>query len=331
MPLRASLLSVLHDPAVVTVAAEPELPPASDVPLALRPQCTECSARSGYSAYLLRDSVFDDLRVKLRHRVVADGLPAAAAEDAEADGAALSTSGARPVVLSPAQWHALLERRTAASEEAAPDFLLVDTRNIWESKVGHFEGAHKLDVRPERACFFCVKPPRGGPLIQVDAFRDVAPAMEALLEGRPKDVEVAMYCTGGVRCVKLATHLSARGFSKIYRCSASALPLAWARPRASRQRRAVPRLDGGINAYHAWLATAPGAVESRYRGRNFSFDKRALAHARDTVTDDVLVSVRRRRLRALCLQHASHHVHTGELRAVRRAGRHLYQLRAPHV
>ncbi len=77
---------------------------------------------------------------------------------------------------------------------AAPDVVLIDTRNQFEVEMGTFEGA--VDPKIER----------------FSEFRDFVD--RALDPARhPK---VAMFCTGGIRCEKASSYLLARGFSEVY-------------------------------------------------------------------------------------------------------------------
>ena len=120
------------------------------------------------------EAPFGRLRVRVKPEIVALGLPGAAAlaPPDEAD----------PSHLSPLAWRALLARG---------DVVLLDNRNHFEFRLGHFRGA----VDP-----------------QVNNFRDFvahvqgqAPAWRAA--GRP----VAMYCTGGIRCDKTAPWMRSLG------------------------------------------------------------------------------------------------------------------------
>jgi UPF0176 protein len=122
----------------------------------------------------------------------------------------------RGTYVAPRDWNALI---------ASPDVLLVDTRNAMEVKLGAFEGA--LD--PGTA-----------------TFRELPHVLERLLEGKPKDTKVAMYCTGGVRCEKSTSLLRLRGFTDVY------------------------HLEGGILKY---LEEVPHH-ESKFRGECYVFDER---------------------------------------------------------
>ncbi len=89
------------------------------------------------------------------------------------------------IYVEPADWNALI---------AAPDTLVIDTRNAFEVALGTFEGA--LD--PGIANFGQFKE---------FAARKLDPA---------KHRRIAIFCTGGIRCEKASSHLLARGFSEVY-------------------------------------------------------------------------------------------------------------------
>jgi len=86
--------------------------------------------------------------------------------------------------LSPEAWRALLAR---------DDVVLLDNRNHFEYRLGHFRGA--VDPQVHRFSDF------------VDYVQQQAPQWRA--EGRP----VAMYCTGGIRCDKTAPWLRSLGLA----------------------------------------------------------------------------------------------------------------------
>jgi UPF0176 protein len=85
----------------------------------------------------------------------------------------------------PADWNSLI---------AAPDTLVIDTRNAFEVAMGTFEGA----VDPGIRSFGQFKD---------FAARHLAPA---------KHRKIAMFCTGGIRCEKASAYLLAQGFSEVY-------------------------------------------------------------------------------------------------------------------
>ncbi|MCP5273193.1 MAG: hypothetical protein H6932_18505 [Burkholderiaceae bacterium] len=122
-----------------------------------------------------RTAPFARLKVKVRPEIVALGLPAPATPLPPPDEADDSH-------LSPAAWRALLGR---------DDVVLLDNRNHFEFRLGHFRSA--VDPGVHRFSSFVQHV-----LDHADAWRTA---------GRP----VAMYCTGGVRCDKTAPWMRSLG------------------------------------------------------------------------------------------------------------------------
>lgn len=88
----------------------------------------------------------------------------------------------------PAQWKKMLDEEQ--------DVLLLDVRNDYEWKVGHFEGA--------------VKP-------KLDIFRKFPQYAEELKQSYdPKKTKVMMYCTGGIRCELYSALMKDVGFENVY-------------------------------------------------------------------------------------------------------------------
>jgi UPF0176 protein len=85
----------------------------------------------------------------------------------------------------PKDWNALI---------SAPDVMVVDTRNIYETRIGCFKGA----VDPTTETF--------------RAFPDWADQL-AKKPNRPK--KIAMYCTGGIRCEKASAYMKKIGFDDV--------------------------------------------------------------------------------------------------------------------
>lgn len=133
--------------------------------------------------------------------------------------------------VAPADWNALI---------ADPSTVVIDTRNAYEVKVGTFAGA----VDP-----------------QTDSFRDFPDWFRAnrdtLLAGK---TQVAMFCTGGIRCEKSTAFLKSEGIDAVY------------------------HLDGGILKY---LEQVP-ADQSAWQGECFVFDERvAVGHGLAQGTHDL--------------------------------------------
>ena len=80
-----------------------------------------------------------------------------------------------------------------AMYENNEDVIVLDTRNVYETRVGLFENAVDL---------------------QLDTFRDFPDAIEQLPE-EYKDKQIVMYCTGGIRCEKASAIMLKAGFSDV--------------------------------------------------------------------------------------------------------------------
>jgi UPF0176 protein len=118
---------------------------------------------------------------------------------------------------------------------ANPDVLILDTRNRYETVIGTFERA--------------IIPP-------IDQFTEFKDFIDRELDPR-KHQQIAMFCTGGIRCEKASAYMLARGFAE------------------------VMQLDGGILRY---LEDVPSGA-SRWKGDCFVFDGRTalgadLSHGR---------------------------------------------------
>lgn len=74
-----------------------------------------------------------------------------------------------------------------------PDVLVIDTRNEYEVKLGKFKNA----INPHTQCF-----------------REFPQWAKSFSEN--KDLKVAMYCTGGIRCEKSTAYMKSLGFYDVY-------------------------------------------------------------------------------------------------------------------
>ncbi|MBT8047267.1 MAG: rhodanese-related sulfurtransferase, partial [Xanthomonadales bacterium] len=117
--------------------------------------------------------------------------------------------------VSPQDWNELISRENVR---------LVDTRNHYEYHLGSFRGAEDPDTA---------------------SFRDFPQWAAGHLDPE-KDQEIAMFCTGGIRCEKATSYLLDLGFKRVY------------------------HLDGGILNY---LETVD-KKESLWEGDCFVFDNR---------------------------------------------------------
>jgi UPF0176 protein len=112
---------------------------------------------------------------------------------------------------------------------ANPDVLVIDTRNQYEVEIGTFAGA----IDP-----------------QTTSFTEFPAYVAAHLDPQ-QHKQIAMFCTGGIRCEKATSYLLSQGFEHVY------------------------HLQGGILKY---LAEIP-AAQSQWEGECFVFDDRvAVTH-----------------------------------------------------
>jgi len=145
----------------------------------------------------------------------------------------------------PMEWHQTLkeakearERNAGREENCLP--LVFDCRNSYETEVGIFDGAQPLGT---------------------ENFRDSWDAFKEKLKDKPKDTPIMTYCTGGIRCVKVAAYLTQEmGFTN------------------------VSRLAGGIIAYDRALNSNAPEEEPMFKGTNYVFDGRVGRK----ITDDAL-------------------------------------------
>lgn len=127
----------------------------------------------------------------------------------------LPIAGHTGTYVEPADWDELTSR---------DDVVVVDTRNDYECSEGMFAGA----INPNVHCF-----------------RDFPAWVDANLDSK-KQPNVAMYCTGGIRCEKATAFLRQRGFAEVY------------------------HLRGGILNYFEQTSNKTG----RWNGTCFVFDER---------------------------------------------------------
>jgi UPF0176 protein len=86
--------------------------------------------------------------------------------------------------LQPAEWRRILE--------SGRDHVIIDVRNNYESRIGHFEGALCPDV---------------------ENFYDFPKWLDEA--GIDRDKKVLMYCTGGIRCEKFSVLMKKKGYDDV--------------------------------------------------------------------------------------------------------------------
>ena len=116
------------------------------------------------------------------------------------------------------------------------DTLLIDMRNNYESEVGRFKNA------------VCPKSKRSKDLIK--EVKDVIK--------NHGNKNIAIYCTGGIRCEKASSHLIKEGYKNIF------------------------QLEGGIIEYAHQIKK--NNLKSKFIGKNFVFDDRL----GERITDDII-------------------------------------------
>lgn len=85
----------------------------------------------------------------------------------------------------PEDWNALI---------SAPDIVLIDARNDYETQIGTFKGA----INP-----------------RTESFHELPAFVEQNLDPT-QHKKVAMFCTGGIRCEKATAYMLQQGFEEVY-------------------------------------------------------------------------------------------------------------------
>ncbi|MCP5469081.1 MAG: rhodanese-related sulfurtransferase [Chlamydiales bacterium] len=130
-------------------------------------------SRVHFKLHPLKENIFPRMTVKYREHLVALGEEADVKDGGEH--------------VCPQEWKKMLE---------SGEYLILDVRNNYESKIGHFEGATLPDL---------------------ETFRDFpAYADKLATEKEPENTKVMMYCTGGIRCEVYSALLKKRGFKDVY-------------------------------------------------------------------------------------------------------------------
>ena len=138
-------------------------------------------------------SAFPKLSIKVRHEIVTSGLcncDTRSVTDREGPQRDFICNGINPneitgVHLKPEELHQWIKN--------GREFYIVDMRNAYEHKVGHFENS--------------ILPP-------IENFRDLPKVVEQIKHLKNKTVLTV--CTGGVRCEKASGFLITEGFTDVY-------------------------------------------------------------------------------------------------------------------
>ena len=117
-----------------------------------------------------------------------------------------------------------------------PDTIVIDMRNHYEHEVGHFKNALEIPS---------------------DTFRGQLPMAVEMMKDK-KDINIIMYCTGGIRCEKASAWMLHNGFKNVF------------------------HLEGGIIHYASQVKEA--GIENKFIGKNFVFDDRL----GERITEDII-------------------------------------------
>ncbi|MGZ3770218.1 MAG: oxygen-dependent tRNA uridine(34) hydroxylase TrhO [Bdellovibrio sp.] len=116
---------------------------------------------------------FRRFKVKIREEIVTTGIPE------------IMPPKGKNHHLSPSEWNQVLKEEN--------DFVMIDTRNWYEYKIGTFKGALNPDI---------------------EKFTDFPEYIEQ--QGISKDKKMLIFCTGGIRCEKGILELQNQGFENVY-------------------------------------------------------------------------------------------------------------------
>lgn len=132
-------------------------------------------AKIDFKIHYHHENVFPRATVKVRKQLVALDVPVRPEDGGEH--------------VDPKLWKEMLEQKDQ-------DTILLDVRNGYEWKIGHFEGAELPDL---------------------EQFREFPDYVKHLKEERdPQKTKVMMYCTGGIRCELYSALLKQEGFEQVY-------------------------------------------------------------------------------------------------------------------
>lgn len=116
---------------------------------------------------------FRRFKVKIRDEIVTTGIPE------------IMPPEGKNHHLSPEEWNRVLKEEN--------DFVMIDTRNWYEYKIGTFKGALNPDI---------------------EKFTDFPDYIEK--QGIAKDKKMLIFCTGGIRCEKGILELQKQGYDQVY-------------------------------------------------------------------------------------------------------------------
>lgn len=114
--------------------------------------------------------------------------------------------------------------------------IIIDVRNDYESNLGMFQNSIPLNTK---------------------TYSETWQKLDQVLESKDKNTKILTYCTGGIRCVKVAAYLQEnKGFKSVY------------------------RLKKGIIGYQQWFEQNKSQIGSEdiFNGVNYLFDGRRIVN-----------------------------------------------------
>ncbi len=135
----------------------------------------------------------------------------------------LNVSSQKGKRIEPSEWDKFIINKNA---------IVIDVRNKYEIEIGSFSNT----INPE-----------------TKNFREFPSAFKKL--SIPKDTNIAMYCTGGIRCEKASAYLKLQGYKNIY------------------------QLKGGILNYLEYMSKN-NEIQSNWKNECFVFDERVTVNAK---------------------------------------------------
>lgn len=197
-------------------------------------------------------ALFADIYVKIAKEIVSYSLDEDDSSFASESYGGLDGGGEH---LTPAQWHAELQRvgtaNTANGSDTAKETIVVDVRNRYEYAIGHFAGAVDPGMKETSQWK-----------------RWVETNAETL-----KTKRVMLYCTGGIRCEKASRTLLRHGVSDVAQLQGGIhryLELY------GREQPRPVAVEATVETESSTTSTSESSVSSYFQGQNFVFDARVV-------------------------------------------------------
>ncbi|KXS09933.1 hypothetical protein M427DRAFT_140257 [Gonapodya prolifera JEL478] len=173
-------------------------------------------------------------------------------------------SDSRIPALEPAEWHQLLQTLGGDGGESS-EAVLIDARNAYESRAGHFAGATGFDAWPE---------------LHHQTTEESGSS--------EKGATVAMYCTGGVRCEKLSSWVveNLQGVREVFTLNDGIHAyLQWLADQQNTHEEQAATTDTQPDPTSRPIENSNSTPQSLFRGANYVFDARTTLTCCDDCCD----------------------------------------------